>query len=424
MNQEQQLADYLRTPAAIRERCGILLQLACDNRLPHFQCNLNQLDTVTDYVYQVTQKNYPDFNIPFHSRWRHFEVGTVSRITELDQLTASLSPLDKAKAKIELAITSVLLDAGAGSQWRYSEPETGQLFQQSEGLAVASFRLFCQGRLSSEPEFPLQADARGLQQLTVETLADSFQVTPDNPLIGLTGRVELLQRLGDILPHKPQYFGSSSPRLGNLVDYWLKVAEHPENGSPRLSAATILQTILTELGDIWASRHRLAGVNLGDVWQHSALSAFPPPEFPQLETELCRYVPFHKLSQWLTYSLLEPLTELGVEIVGLEELTGLAEYRNGGLCLDLGLLELKNIELYFTPHLPGSEVIVEWRALTLILLDKIAARLREKLQRTPQDLPLVQVLQGGTWAAGRQIAQQKRQSGTPPLELKSDGTVF
>jgi len=43
-----------------------------------------------------------------------------------------------------------------------------------------------------------------------------------------------------------------------------------------------------------------------------------------------RIVPFHKLTQWLTYSLLEPLETAGLTVVNLDELTALPEYRNGG----------------------------------------------------------------------------------------------
>jgi hypothetical protein len=41
-----------------------------------------------------------------------------------------------------------------------------------------------------------------------------------------------------------------------------------------------------------------------------------------------------------------------------------------------------------------------------------------------QDLPLAKVLQGGTWAAGRQIAADRRPQGRPPIQIISDGTVF
>ncbi|AFZ18296.1 URC4/urg3 family protein [Allocoleopsis franciscana] len=421
-SQEQLLAiAYLRTPAAIRERCDRLFHLACTDQLHYFRCNLTQLDPVAHYVIEVMRDEYPDLNIPFHSRWRHFEVGNVPRLAELEQHLAGLTPLEKAQAKFDLAMISVLLDAGAGSEWQYGEQETGLVFRRSEGLAVASFRLFCQGAFSSNPQFPLQADAQGLQNFTAAQLAQGFQVSSTNPLLGLEGRVELLQRLGQSLHSLPQLFGTENPRPGNLVNYLLqglKVETSTQTNlqSPiPLPASTVFSAVLEGLGNIWPGRLTIAGINLGDVWIHPALTGDNPT---------AQYVPFHKLSQWLTYSLLEPLQELGVEITGLDEMTGLPEYRNGGLCLDLGLLEVKHASVVQERHLPESEVIVEWRALTVSLLDRIADTIRQQLHLTATQLPLVKVLQGGTWTAGRRIAAQLREGGVPPIQIESDGTVF
>jgi hypothetical protein len=68
--------------------------------------------------------------------------------------------------------------------------------------------------------------------------------------------------------------------------------------------------------------------------------------------------------------------------------------------------------------------VVEWRALTVILLDELAHSIRVKLGRNAETLPLVKVLEGGTWAAGRRIARERRADGGPPLTIVSDGTVF
>jgi len=406
--EERGAIAYLRSPAAIRERCGRLFALACADRLRYFGCDLSRLGEVADYVIQVIRDQYPDLEIPFHSRWRHFEVGGVSRITQLDRLLAGLKPVEKAQAKFDLAIISVLLDAGAGERWQYSEPETGLVFCRSEGLAVASFQMFCQGAFSSN-QAGLQADAQGLQRLTQAVLASGFQVNPENPLVGVAGRLELLQRLGRSLLSSPRLFGQENPRPGHLVNYLLQ-----QSSNGQLAAETVLSVVLEGLGDIWPGRLEIAGVNLGDVWSHSALSS---------KGSGTGLVPFHKLSQWLTYSLLEPLQELGLEITGLNALTGLPEYRNGGLCLDLGLLQVKHPDILQQCHPIGSEVIVEWRALTVILLDRIATAVCEELGMSPDELPLVKVLQGGTWSAGRRIAAQLR-GGVSPIQIKSDGTVF
>ena len=107
-------------------------------------------------------------------------------------------------------------------------------------------------------------------------------------------------------------------------------------------------------------------------------------------------------------------------------MTGLAEYRNGGLFVDYGVLELKQSA---SPEIPRFQVwdqaVVEWRALTVALLDRVAVAVREKLGLTEAELPLIKVLEAGTWKAGREIAAVKR-PGTkgPPIEIISDGTVF
>lgn len=419
--QEQSTAEseaiaYLRTPQAIRDRCGQLFDLALRDELPHFRLDLAQLAPTAAYVLQVMRDNYPTLAVPFHSRWRHFAAGGVDRTAAVMAAIAPQDPIEQARIQFDLVILSVLLDAGAGATWKYLEPTTGQVYTRSEGLAVASFHAFCQGTFAADPSQPLRADAAKLQQITVAELADAFQVSDRNPLVGLEGRVTLLQSLGQVLQEKPEYFGRSDPRPGGLVDYLLQQVEWSSTQeNQQVAAPQILQAVLTSLGDIWPGRASLAGVNLGDVWPHPALPADAPG---------ANLVPFHKLSQWLTYSLLEPLQHLGLTITGLDQMTGLAEYRNGGLMLDMGLIQPKQKAMLMQKHTPGSPVIVEWRSLTLILLDRIAATLRQQLGQDEQQLPLVKVLEGGTWLAGRKIAAAKRPDASPPLQIESDGTVF
>ena len=406
---ERAALKHLRSPIAIRQRCGQLFERCLNDQLQHFRCDLGQLDATADYVIRVVQQQYPDWQVPFHSRWRHFQAGGIDRLSQLDQHLQGLDALERARIQCDLAVTSVLLDAGAGAAWRYLEPTTGQKFQRSEGLAVASYDLFLGGGLSSEPA-RLMADAAGLQNLTLAALSAGFQVTESNPLVGLEGRLKLLQQLGVALTQAPNRFGAAQPRPGGLVDHLLAQA-----ADGKLSAERVFAAVLTGFSPIWPGRLTLAGENLGDVWRHPGLPETGPGS---------QLVPFHKLSQWLTYSLLEPLQALGLEITNLDALTGLAEYRNGGLCVDLGLLQPKHREVTSQPHRPDSEVIVEWRALSLTLLDQIAAKIRQKLGIDAERLPLVKVLEGGTWAAGRQIAAELRAGGPPPIQIISDGTVF
>ncbi|NMG06479.1 URC4/urg3 family protein [Brasilonema sp. UFV-L1] len=403
----KELVAYLRSPGSIRERCHQLFELAIEGQSHHFSCDLTLLPKVAEYVIEVMREEYPNLQIPFHSRWRHFEAGNVQRLFELDKKLAKLTPQQKAVAKFDLAVISVLLDAGAGENWSYHESDTHLDFKRSEGLAVASFQMFCNGTFSDDKQTaPLQVNAQRLQALTEKELADGFGVNAENPLVGINGRLKLLQKLGQVLLSSPHLFGKQNPRPGNLVNYFIE-----NSSNQQVAAATVLGAVLEGIGDIWSGRIEIAGINLGDVWFHSRVA----------DDGL---VPFHKLSQWLTYSLLEPLQELGLEITGLDALTGLAEYRNGGLCLDLGLISPKRPEILLQSHSVASEIIVEWRALTVILLDRIAATVRDKLGMSAKELPLVKILQGGTWTAGRKIAAEHRKGGTPPIQIESDGTVF
>ncbi|MBV8456533.1 MAG: DUF1688 family protein, partial [Acetobacteraceae bacterium] len=109
---------------------------------------------------------------------------------------------------------------------------------------------------------------------------------------------------------------------------------------------------------------------------------------------------------------------------GLDALTGLAEYRNGGLLIDLRVLSLRVPALAHTALPVSHPAIVEWRALTIALLDRLAPLVRARLGRTEAQLPLARLLQGGTWAAGRRIANQLRTDGSPPITVASDGSVF
>ena len=96
----------------------------------------------------------------------------------------------------------------------------------------------------------------------------------------------------------------------------------------------------------------------------------------------------------------------------------------GGLLLDLGVLMPKHARVRDQVHAPGDEVIVEWRALTVALLDRVAEGVRERLGKSPSELPLANILEGGTWAAGRAVAARMRPDGGSPIQIVSDGTVF
>lgn len=404
MNDESEVLRMLRDPYTIRTRAHTLLNLARHNKLEYFTVDDEQMMATCSFVIDVIQDQYPNLDIPYHSRWRHFEVGGVDRLQPFKNLPIE----EQGKVFYELVIISVFLDAGAGKYWRYKESETGAEHTRSEGLALASLALYQKGAFSIDPQNPFRVDAQRLITFTEHDLGQGFQVTPDNPLEGIAGRVALLNRLGTILENNSQYFAHH--RLGDFFTYISSLKK--DNA---ISAVQIFQAVVQAFNDVWPTRLSLNGSALGDVWQHQALKTEQPGS---------EYMPFHKLSQWLTYSLIEPLEHIGIQVTSLDALTGLPEYRNGGLLIDSGLLHIKNKELISQAHEPGSEFIVEWRALTVALLDELANVIRKILNKNEQELPLAKILQGGTWEAGRRIAKQKRAEGIPPLNIISDGTVF
>ena len=390
----------LLTAAAVRDRCGIVFAAAERGEARHFRLVRARLDEAVSRVVEITQRRYPDLDVPYHSRWRHFSAGGVDRVA---QIAPGADPEEAARARIDLAVVSVLLDAGAGAHWRFQEAETGQILSRSEGLAVASLRAMQSGLFSADPAEPWRADAGALSRITSEALAGAFQHAAGNELTGIEGRAALLRRLGEVCTAHPALFGTAA-RPGNLYDYWAAQRE-------KLTAPEILRTLLQVFGPIWPGRISLGGVPLGDCGRHPAV----PGE---------KLVPFHKLSQWLTYSLVEPLKAAGLPVTEIDALTGLAEYRNGGLFIDCGVIEPQDPALLRRPLDPQSEPVVEWRALTVELLNRLAVRVRERLGKTAEEFPLARVLEGGSWAAGREIARERRPDGAPPLTVISDGTLF
>ncbi|TFK67629.1 DUF1688-domain-containing protein [Pluteus cervinus] len=421
-------AAYLRTLPAIRERCSRVFELAKAGKLQYFDYHGAKEQEVADFCIEIMKRDYSNFSeIPPHGRWRHLDAGSDRIEPLLAKWTGNSTPPDtreQARRLVDLFLVSVLLDAGAGSVWTYTEKSSGKQFSRSEGLGVASFHMFESGFFSSDPSQPHQVDAQGLSRITVEKTAEAMQVGEANPMVGLEGRTSLLVNLSKALSASPEFFGTNG-RPGNIVDF-LETHAQTKDGKTNVPLAALWSALIDGLNPIWPSRLSLGGIALGDVWPSTALAK----EGSGVEAE--DLVPFHKLTQWLTYSLIEIFQKvLQWNIDGIEEMTGLPEYRNGGLLVDLGVLSLKPgllpvDETSGLPRVPPSHpAIVEWRAMTVIELDRIADIIRKTLSLSSQDLSLAQVLESATWKGGREIAKSKRPAtGGPPIEIESDGTVF
>ncbi len=265
-----------------------------------------------------------------------------------------MEPLEAARRLVDLFMVSVLLDAGAGTKWKYEEKKTGISYGRSEGLAVASLDMFTDGRFcggEADEESRHKVDAAGLKNLSPDMLAIDMQVHPsDNPMTGLEGRSNLLIKLGEAVENDNNGFFSgpdasipkSLRRPGFLVDY---LASHPStkqspiDGVTEVSVPILWEVLMYGLAPIWpASRTHLDGVAMGDVWPNSTLATLNNAKLGD-EASL---VPFHKLSQWMCYSLLEAMEKtINWRFVDGHHGTGLPEYRNGGLFVDLAVLTPK-----------------------------------------------------------------------------------
>lgn len=386
----------LRSTLSTRARSRKLLRLAREGRSSGFMVDDERLVSVADYVASVMSRTQP--SAACHGRMRHFDAGGCARAAELSRSLERASPEERVRAKIDLIVPSVLLDAGAGDAWSYVD--RGVHLTRSEGLAVASYQMFVSGAFAADGR-SLRTDAEGLTRMDVDTVARCLQVTPTNRLVGVEGRSAVLRSLAGALSAAPEFFGRLSPRPGHLFD-WART-----HGTS-LSATDLLGALLRGLAPIWTSGTVVGNHKLGDVWPH-----------PALGDGLAALVPFHKLSQWLVYSLVEPFAEGGITITDVDALTRLAEYRNGGLLLDSGLLRLLDDGQRQRVHHVGDPLIVEWRALTVALLDELTP-----LVAARTGSPSAMLIELGMWSAGREIAAQKRPRGVSPLAIESDGTVF
>ncbi|OJD20871.1 hypothetical protein ACJ73_07792 [Blastomyces percursus] len=423
---------YLLSLRAIRERAKIVEDAARAGKLNHFDLHADRMDAVADFVSSVIKRDFgPDkfHEIPPHGRWQHFDVGNIPRVanTMQDWKKDNCDDYETTRRLIDLFFVSVLLDAGAGDHWRYIEPGTNRTYERSEGLAVASLHMFNSLAFAAEKgrKAPL-VDGKGLEQLTTEVLAEGFQVSDSNPMLGVDSRAALLRSLGKSLLSHSEVFGKQG-RPGNLVDYMVKSA----GKSSELDILAFWDILQNLLIPAWPKDRTTVNEHpIGDAWPLGVLQK----QRGSNDDNRSEYIqPFHKLTQWLTYSLMVPFQRvLGLQWTNAESLTALAEYRNGGLFVDLGVLSLKKEALGRGLKASGGEqpqfeagddVIVEWRAMTLVLIDRLYGMVLSRMNGV--HLTMAQLLEAGTWKSGREIAAQRRPTTkSSPIVVKSDGTIF
>src|SRR3984893_1433897 len=218
-NPETSAALSLLSARAVRERAHRMLAIGLGGRLPKLPIDLDRMASDVELVLKTTRQAYATFDVPFHSRWRHFVTNGDNRWATIADRTSWPDRAARARAEFDLAIVSVFLDAGAGPSWRYRDPITGSTVGRSEGLGLASLAMFAAGAFSADPHHPLRVDADVLANISVADLERGLQVSDLNPLVGIAGRADLLRRLGTLVASKPDVFASRDPpRPGGPVD--------------------------------------------------------------------------------------------------------------------------------------------------------------------------------------------------------------
>ncbi len=317
---------YLRTPDAIRERCASRARArARTARSTTSAVDLPRLAAAAD----LRRRDHARaLSGPRRSR-RTAAGGTSTPAAstaprQLERALAAAIRDERARARSISSSTSVLLDAGAGRAWRYVERETGATHARSEGLAVASFRLFAAGVLfrRSGRTVARRRRARSRPSRTNGSRGPS-RWAPTIRWSASPARAGLLRASAEALRATPGLFGDRAARRRSP-----RRAARPGGKPSRRRRSS--RAVLDALGPIWPGRLALGAVNLGDVWPHPAAGGDGPA---------AGLVPFHKLSQWLTLLAASSRSrEAGCRVTGVDALTGLAEYRNGGLFVDAGVL--------------------------------------------------------------------------------------
>jgi len=403
--EKDSIASELAGLGVIRAQAQRLYDLGVKGELEYFSVDESRLLVAVEEVNKTMSSLYPEGHVPSHSRLRHWGDERVAHLLA----GWTCDAVEKARRLFDLVTISVLLDAGAGTVWKYVSA-SGNARTNSEGLAEASFDMFCDGVFSSDAAMKCRVNSLALLNLTDNKLAAGLQVSRSNPLVGFEGRCKVLRNLGAELENHKEFFGEEVQRPGNVVDYLLA---HALDG--RVGLEHLWKAFSHGLDGIWPLQPN--GIIRGDVWQHSKLRITGRPG-----SDL---VPFQKLTQWLMYSLSDALeTTLNLKVDGMENLTCLAEYRNGGLLVDTGILKLRDPALYAQEVGVGTELVVEWRALTVVLIDRIAVELRKLRGVSADELTLSAILEGGTWRTGRRLARDARGDGRSPILVRSDGTVF
>jgi hypothetical protein len=174
---------------------------------------LDRLDSCAEEVVATSRQNYPSLDIPFHARWRHFSVD--GSIAGVRSQRARPGPITRRwrGLRFDLAIVSVLPRRRRRAGLDLHEAAPASASHARRGLRLQASTCSSPAAFSSRPDDPFREEPRRSRRSPWRIWLTGFQAGPDNPLVGLDGRVALLNRLGQTLAASPDVFGQvDSPR--------------------------------------------------------------------------------------------------------------------------------------------------------------------------------------------------------------------
>ncbi|KAI8354608.1 hypothetical protein EDC96DRAFT_516679 [Choanephora cucurbitarum] len=426
---DKESSQYMSSLHSVRYSCFKVQEVAAKDKLCHFDLDPSKLEDMVQLVVSILKRDHNDFTkIPSYGCWRYFDSDGVSCIQKLIDSWANVDTTEQVRRVLDLFVVFILLDCNLGRDYAFRESTTNYTNKRREGVAAGVWKMFLAGTFSADPNQPHKVDLKALIDLTQSDFSNGFENNLFESEDSLDDKYRLIKHLANVLQSRSGYFGSKEGhdrRPGNLIDYLLL---HPTTIKTRKGPLIHIEAIwpvVLEISKPSVFNNSLD--QLGDVWSCPTLG---PNEL----------VSFHDLSQWMVYSIIEPMEKLmGAIIEGTEQLTSPSDYPNGGLLIDTGFIALKKedyergVEMFhrnsLLPGQPKVEVIpmfdisdpvvIEWRALTTAYMDLLSEQVRNVLRVEKKTLRLSQIIQSGTHTAGRELAEITRpNTQEPPIIMK------
>lgn len=359
MPEEAVTVERLHRLETVRERAWMLLAAVERGESEHFNLSPESVSTVALALASAIRETTPDLRPPLATLWPRLQRDHPAAVERLAASVAGLDGQGRARAGADMALLALVIAPDG------VEPGLGALAQ-----------FFAAGGTTTRPADGPALNAPGLRRLLA---GDTAVALPDElrPVLQDPATRQRLETLATGLEQDAETFGADG-RFGTLLDRIAGPAR-----SDGLTAQGMLDRLGPLLDPVAGSTVRIGGSIAGDIWRHPLAWA---------DDRSRELVPFHCLLQSLVLDLVEPLAEAGIKLDGLEELTVPATRRLAADILRLGLVNPRHAAVARLRHPPGSDIVVELRALSIALADRLVDRLRQELNLTVRDLPAVRIV--------------------------------